>query len=160
MSLFNAIDVSASGLAAQRARVEFLTQNIANAETTRTPEGGPYRRRSVIFESRSFATSRFQNTLNHVNVLNHQWFGSPFPGTSEIQGVRVGGVVVDPSEPELRYMPEHPDANELGYVEFPPFSPVRDMVDLTASVRSYQANLSAIESARDMINSTIELARG
>lgn len=160
MSLFTAIDVSATGLAAQRMRVEFLTQNIANSETTRTPEGGPYRRRSVIFESRSFPTTTFRETMNHVEVLNNDWFRSAFPGSNEVHGVRVGGVLTDPSEPERRYMPEHPDADELGYVDFPAFNPVRDMVDLTAAVRSYQANLSAIEAARDMIGSTLELARG
>ena len=148
MSLYRVLDLSASGLAAQRRRVETLAENIANAETTRTPEGGPYRRRRVIFESAERRVS-FDEALR---TMGDQ-------AAARVQGVRVARIEVDPSPPERRYMPDHPDADEAGYVELPSFNPVEDMVDLTASVRGYQANLAVIEAVKRMLNETIDVAR-
>src|SRR3989441_7157764 len=102
MSLLPALSVSASGLAAQRTRAEMLVENMANAETTRTPEGGPYRRKDVVFSSDPQASpfsAMFQNEL--------------------AQGVRVADVVTDDRAPEMRYLPGHPDADASGYVAFP-----------------------------------------
>ncbi|HEX3743818.1 MAG TPA: flagellar basal body rod protein FlgC [Bryobacteraceae bacterium] len=142
MSLFSALSVGASGMAAQRARAELLVENMANAETTRTPEGGPYRRKDVVFESGSvdapFA-SIFQSQLE-----------SP-------TGVQVAGVVTDNGEPEQRYMPGHPDADKDGYVAFPKMNPAEDMVDLMNSSRSYEANVAAIGAVKDMIQRSIDL---
>ncbi len=146
MSLYQTLDVSASGLAAQRRRVETLAENIANAETTRTPEGGAYRRRRVVFESEARRAS-FNEALRIGGV------------SGRIHGVRVARVDIDPSPPERRYVPDHPDADENGYVEFPSFNPVEDMVDLTASVRAYQANLAVIDAVKRMLNETIDVAR-
>ena len=153
MSLFSILDVSASALAAQRMRVEVLAQNIANAETTRTPEGGPYRRRHVVFKAEPQPVSGFQAVLARVQSPS----GSSVP--PDVQGVRVSEVSVDNTPPERRYLPSHPDANAEGYVDFPPFNPVEDMVDLTAGVRSYQANLAVVSAVREMIIRTIEIAR-
>ncbi len=153
MSLFSILDVSASALAAQRMRVEVLAQNIANAETTRTPEGGPYRRRHVVFKAEPQPLSGFQAVLARVQSPS----GSSVP--PDVQGVRVSEVSVDNTPPERRYLPSHPDANAEGYVDFPPFNPVEDMVDLTAGVRSYQANLAVVSAVREMITRTIEIAR-
>ena len=153
MSLFSILDVSASALAAQRMRVEVLAQNIANAETTRTPEGGPYRRRHVVFKAEPQPLSGFQVVLARVQSPS----GSSVP--PDVQGVRVSEVSVDNTPPERRYFPSHPDANAEGYVDFPPFNPVEDMVDLTAGVRSYQANLAVVSAVREMITRTIEIAR-
>ena len=153
MSLFSILDVSASALAAQRMRVEVLAQNIANAETTRTPEGGPYRRRHVVFKAEPQPLSGFQVVLARVQSPS----GSSVP--PDVQGVRVSEVSVDNTPPERRYLPSHPDANAEGYVDFPPFYPVEDMVDLTAGVRSYQANLAVVSAVREMITRTIEIAR-
>ena len=153
MSLFSILDVSASALAAQRMRVEVLAQNIANAETTRTPEGGPYRRRHVVFKAEPQPMSGFQAVLARVQSPS----GSSIP--PDVQGVRVSEVSVDNTPPERRYLPSHPDANAEGYVDFPPFNPVEDMVDLTAGVRSYQANLAVVSAVREMITRTIEIAR-
>ncbi len=153
MSLFSILDVSASALAAQRMRVEVLAQNIANAETTRTPEGGPYRRRHVVFKAEPQPLSGFQVVLARVQSPS----GSSVP--PDVQGVRVSEVSVDNTPPERRYLPSHPDANAEGYVDFPPFNPVEDMVDLTAGVRSYQANLAVVSAVREMITRTIEIAR-
>jgi len=154
MGLFSTLEVSASGLAAQRSRVEVLAQNIANSETTRTPEGGPYRRRRVVFESERQPTAPFGVVLAElVSPLSD-------PFRSETQGVRVAEISVDKSAPERRYAPHHRDADPAGYVDFPSFNPVEDMVDLTASVRSYQANLAVIASVKEMLNRTIEIGRG
>ena len=153
MSLFSILDVSASALAAQRMRVEVLAQNIANAETTRTPEGGPYRRRHVVFKAEPQPLSGFQAVLARVQSPS----GSSVP--PDVQGVRVSEVSVDNTPPERRYLPSHPDANAEGYVDFPSFNPVEDMVDLTAGVRSYQANLAVVSAVREMITRTIEIAR-
>jgi flagellar basal-body rod protein FlgC len=131
MSLFSSIDVSASGMAAQRERAEILVENIANAETTRTAEGGPYRRRDVVFQSSSAVSSQFSS------VLQSQMGQT---GT----GVQVSEITVDSSEPNRRYMPGHPDADKDGYVLFPHMNPAEDMVDLLGASRSYQANVAAI----------------
>jgi len=153
MSLYDVLDISGSGLAAQRRRVEVLAQNIANAETTRTPEGGPYRRRQIVFEAQAqlgFA-QLFDAARGRLGV-----------GRSEeppVGGVRIAGVEIDPAEPEMRYLPDHPDADENGYVAFPGYDPVRDMVDMSSAVRSYQANLAAVSAVRQMIVQTIETAR-
>ena len=145
MSLFSILDVSASALAAQRMRVDVLAQNIANAETTRTPEGGPYRRRHVVFKAEPQLVSGFQAVLARVQSPS----GSSLP--PDVQGVRVAEVSVDNTPAERRYLPSHPDANAEGYVDFPPFNPVEDMVDLTAAVRSYQANLAVVSADRGAI---------
>ena len=145
MSLFSAMSVSASGMAAQRARTELLVENLANSDTTRTPEGGPYRRRDVVFTSEP-ASSPFASMLDLE--LN--------PGLS---GVRVSDVVVDQREPERRYMPGHPDADGEGYVAVPSLNPAEEMVDLMGATRSYQANVSAISAVKDMIQRSIDLLR-
>lgn len=143
MSLFSALAVSASGMSAQRARAELLVENVANAETTRTPEGGPYRRKDVVFTTETLGTpfsSVFQDAMQ-------------VPAT----GVRVADVVVDQREPEERYLPGHPDADQNGYVAFPRINPAEDMVDLMSSTRSYEANVAAIAAVKDMIQRSLDL---
>ncbi len=149
MNLYGALDVSASGLSAQRRRVEALAENIANSETTRTPAGGPYRRKRVVFETVE-PGSVFGDAFRNARLR--------FDGEAAA-GVRVARVSVDPSPPDRRYQPDHPDAGPDGYVLYPSFNPIEDMVDLTASVRSYQANLAVMEAVKQMINQTIEVAR-
>src|SRR3954468_10485722 len=116
MSLLSSISVSASGMSAERERAEVLVENIANADTTRTADGGPYRRRDVVFQSDSVSSpfsSVFQNQLD-----------------SQTKGVSVSDIIVDNTEPERRYMPGHPDADKNGYVAIPKVNPAQDMVDL------------------------------
>jgi len=151
MSLFQILDVSASGLAVQRARVEMLAQNIANAQTTRTPEGGPYRRRHVVVEAVPERDSPFGTMLARMRA--------GFGAEGNADGVRINEVVTDDSEPERRYLPSHPDAGTDGYVEFPPFNPVEDMVDLGSGVRSYQANLVVIAAVKEMLSRTLDISR-
>jgi len=145
MSLFAAMDVAAGGLAAQRQRIELLVQNIANSETTRTPEGGPYRRRDAIFVSEP-APAPFRTLLAGV-------MGEP------LTGVAVAEITIDDSEPDRRWAPSHPDADAEGYVLFPRVNPIEDMVDLNASVRSFQANLAAMGAIKEMLNRSIDLVR-
>jgi flagellar basal-body rod protein FlgC len=144
VSLFSSIDVSASGMSAQRERAEVLVENIANGETTRTADGGPYRRRDVVFESAP-VSSQFSSELGLQ--------------LSQPAGVKVSQIVTDSSEPNRRYMPGHPDADKDGYVLFPHMNPAQDMVDLLGASRSYQANVSAISAVKDMIQRSIDLFR-
>ena len=143
MSLFSALSIGASGMAAQRARAELLVENLANADTTRTPEGGPYRRKDAVFESAEAESP----------------FASAFQAELRPAGVRVSEIVTDTRDPERRYLPGHPDADAQGYVAYPRVSPAEDMVDLLGASRSYQANVAAIAAVKDMIQRSIDLFR-
>jgi flagellar basal-body rod protein FlgC len=145
MSLFSALSVSASGLTAQRTRAQILVENLANAETTRTAEGGPYRRKDVVF--RSEAT---QDTFGSVFATSLGNAGT---------GVAIDSIAADNREPERRYIPGHPDADKDGYVAFPKINQAEDMVDLMGASRSYQANVAAMSSVKDMIQRSIDLLR-
>jgi flagellar basal-body rod protein FlgC len=145
MSLFSVLSVSASGMAAQRTRAELLVQNLANSETTRTPEGGPYRRQDAIFESAS-QTSPFSAVFQTEMDAG-------------VKGVDVAEVVEDTSEPEKRYMPGHPDADAQGYVAFPRVNPAEDMVDLLGAQRGFEANVAAMTAIKDMIDHSIDLMK-
>jgi flagellar basal-body rod protein FlgC len=145
MSLLSALSVSASGMSAQRTRSELLVENIANSETTRTAEGGPYRRKDAVFSSTP-VPSAFSSLLD-------EQMGS------SLMGVSVAGVSIDTREPERRYMPGHPDADKDGYVAMPRLNPAEDMVDLMGASRGYQANVSAISAVKDMIQRSIDLLR-
>jgi flagellar basal-body rod protein FlgC len=144
MSLFSILSIGASGMSAQRTRAELLVENLANAETTRTPEGGPYRRKDVVFES-SPASSPFGSVFS--DQLNA-------PG-----GVSVAEIITDRRDPEKRYLPGHPDADSDGYVAFPRMNPAEDMVDLMSASRNYEANVAAISAVKDMIQRSIDLLR-
>ena len=137
MDLFSSLSVSGSGMSAQRQRAELLVENIANADTTRTAEGGPYRRKDAVFQSDATSTP----------------FSSVFSSQMDNQstGVRVSDVVVDTSDGDRRYMPGHPDADKDGYVTFPKVNAAQDMVDLMGASRGYQANVAAIGAVKDMI---------
>jgi len=141
MSLFGALSVSSSGMSAQRSRAELLVENLANADTTRTAEGGPYRRKDVVFTTDSATQfgSMFESEMNS--------------GT----GVRVSSIVTDQRPPDMRYMPGHPDADKDGYVAYPRMNPSEDMVDLMDSSRGYEANVAAISAVKDMINRSLDL---
>jgi len=132
-------------MAAQRTRAELLVENLANAETTRTPEGGPYRRKDVVFAEDESAGS-FSSELN--SALG-----------SGVSGVMVSETTIDNSEPERRYQPGHPDADKDGYVAFPKVNPAEDMVDLMGTSRSYEANVAAMSAVKDMIQKSLDLFR-
>ncbi len=144
MSLFGAIAVSASGMEAQRARAEVITENLANADTTRTPDGGPYRRKDAVFTTSSPASS-FSEAMSLAS----------YSGMAD--GVSVSEITVDDRDPDRRYIPGHPDADAGGYVSYPRINPAEEMVDLMSASRSYSANVAAISSVKDMIARSIDL---
>ena len=145
MSLFSVLSIGASGMQAQRVRAELLVENLANSETTRTPDGGPYRRKDAVFSSAPQ--------------------GSPFSAEFQTQmgsfsnGVEVSDVFQDTRDPEMRYQPGHPDADTNGYVAYPRMNPAEDMVDLMAATRGYDANVSAMSAVKDMIQRSIDLLK-
>lgn len=145
MSLFSSLSVSVSGMEAQRTRAELLTENLANADTTRTAEGGPYRRKDAQFESQGVGSA----------------FSDAFSGAmnGESTGVGVANIVVDQRDPERRYMPGHPDADADGYVAYPRLNPAEDMVDLVGASRGYQANVASMTAIKDMLQRSIDLLR-
>jgi flagellar basal-body rod protein FlgC len=132
-------------MAAQRVRAALLTENLANSETTRTPDGGPYRRKDAVFTSAS--------TASPFSAVFQQALGP------SVTGVEVSDVVEDIRDPIRRYEPGHPDADENGYVAYPNINPAEDMVDLMGASRGYQANVSAMNAIKDMIHRSVDLLR-
>jgi flagellar basal-body rod protein FlgC len=149
VSLFTAISISASGMEAQRSRAEVITENLANADTTRTPEGGPYKRKDTVFTTAPVSWS-FSDALSEAS-------GQTLSGQS--LGVTVSDISIDDRDPERRYIPGHPDADADGYVAFPRVDPAEEMVDLMSASRGYQANVAAISAVKDMIARSIDLFR-
>ena len=142
MSMFDALEISSSAMRAERVRAEVVTANLANAETTRTDQGGPYQRKQVVF-----GASRFHQQLVGMS-------GAPRNAT-----VQVLGVVADPAPPNMRYEPGHPDANAKGLVAYPAINPVEEMVDLMDAVRAYQMNASAVNATKQMIQQSLDILR-
>ncbi|HBG09965.1 MAG: flagellar basal body rod protein FlgC [Limnochordia bacterium] len=144
MSAFRIFRIAASGLTAERLRMDTIANNLANANTTRTPEGGPYRRQVPVF----------------APILDRavRRGGSP-KETFSGGGVQVVGVVSDPSPPRLVYDPQHPDADAEGYVEMPNVHVVKEMVDLITATRAYEANITALNSAKSMAQRALEIGR-
>ena len=145
MSLLSALSVSASGMSAQRTRAELLVENLANAETTRTPDGGPYKRKDAVFTSAA-QTSPFAAVFQTEMG-------------SGVDGVQVSDVMEDSSDPQKRYLPGHPDADSDGYVAFPNINPAEDMADLMSASRGYDANVAAMTALKDMILHSIDLMK-
>lgn len=144
MGMFNAIDAAASGLTAERLRMDVISNNIANVNTTRTAEGGPYRRQVVVFSPRA-GSSRFGQLL-----------------ASELDagaGVRVVGINKDQSPLKMVYEPQHPDANADGYVAMPNVNIVAEMVDMITATRAYEANVTAVSAAKTMAAKALEIGR-
>jgi flagellar basal-body rod protein FlgC len=144
MNLFGILAVSGSALTAERQRAEVFTSNMANLETTRTPEGGPYRRQLVVFRSRRMP--QFPALL------------ACFANASA-RGVRVDQVIADAKPPLQRYQPGHPDADAKGYVSYPAVDPVEETADLLGAVRAYELNASAVQSTKTMIQQSLDLLR-
>jgi len=138
MGSFSSFDVSASGIHAQRARMDVIANNIANADSTRTAGGGPYRRQNVVFRA-----------------VYEQSVGNKYPSA----GVEVEGVVEDPTDFRTVYDPSHPDADANGYVRMPNVNVVEEMVDMISATRAYEANITALNAAKSMISAAIEIGR-
>jgi flagellar basal-body rod protein FlgC len=144
MNLFAMLSVSGSALTAERQRAEVVTSNMANMETTRTPEGGPYRRQLVLFRAKRMP--QFPALLaGFTNV--------------SARGVRVDQVIADAKPPIERYQPGHPDADAKGYVRYPAIDPVEETADMLSAVRAYELNASAVQSTKTMIQQSLDLLR-
>lgn len=160
----SSFDISGYGLSAQRFRIETISANIANAQTTRTDEGGAYKRRSVIFKATDFQAELNRQiesqSLFHKyeNPLDEQ-MGLEKSAKPPIMSVVVDKVVRDDSPFKLKYDPTHPDANKDGYVAYPNINPVVEMSDLVEATRSYQANAAAFQSAKGMASNAIDMMR-
>ena len=139
MSLVKALAIGATGLSAQRTRMEVVTSNLTNAHTTRTPEGGPYRRREPVFAARPV-----DSTPGEVGDLG-------------LRSVSVVSVVEDPSPFRQRYEPGHPDADASGFVSYPNVDSVREMVDMLSATRSYEASVTLVRSIREMMQSALQI---
>ena len=152
MGLFDAIDISGSGLSAERLRMDVTAENLANAQTTRGPNGGPYQRKEVVLQ-----TAQPNGFASQLALAT----GS-MPGTGAAQtpgGVQAAGIVTDASPPKQVYDPGHPDANAQGYVLMPNVNPVTEMVDLITSSRGYEANVTAMNAAKQMFSKTFDILR-
>lgn len=146
MSFFKAMNISSSGLAAQRLRMNVLSSNLANANTTRTPEGGPYKRQDVVFSATPTSVNPFEDMLD------------PDYGT-RLSDVQVTGIHRDTKEPRRVHDPNHPDADKDGFVEMPNIQVMSEMVNMIAATRSFEANATALESAKSMAVKALEIGR-
>lgn len=146
MNLFGVMDVSGSALQAERLRAEVVASNMANSETTRTPQGGPYRRQHVVFESKASDQGVFANHLLS-------------DGNSDIGGVEIAAVVSDNTPGLRRYDPQHPDADKDGFVEYPDINPLTEMVDMMSATRAYGLNSSAVQAEKGMINASLDILK-
>ncbi|MDW5264327.1 MULTISPECIES: flagellar basal body rod protein FlgC [Acidobacteriaceae] len=174
MNLFGVMDVSASALKAERVRAEVVASNMANAETTRTPEGGPYQRHHVVFEAEGGGS--FQSSLmSQMNEGTSDGLGGFDTGfssgfTNDLSsdvtasngapgGVAVTGVIADQSAPLRRYDPQHPDAGPDGFVAYPDINPLTEMTDLMGATRSYGMNASAVQAEKNMVGSSLDILK-
>jgi len=164
MNLFGLMETSGSAMQAERMRAEVVAANMANAETTRTASGGPYRRQEVVFAadqgdpgflgSMAAATGSAQPSPGTLPPL------PALPGSGSVAGgVHIAQVVEDPSPPLKRYDPGHPDAGPDGYVSYPDINPLTEMVDLMGATRAYGLNGSAVQAEKGMISSALEIAK-
>ncbi|RDU59131.1 flagellar basal body rod protein FlgC [Helicobacter marmotae] len=157
----SSFDISGYGLSAQRVRINVISSNIANANTTRTDEGGPYRRREVIFRAFDFnkvlneKLGKDNQLLKYEDPLSEGDLGlEPKPA---IMSVYIQKIARDDREPLMKYDPSHPDANSEGYVAYPNVNPVVEMADLIEATRAYQANVAAFQSAKNMASNAITM---
>jgi len=144
MDVNGAFGISATGLRAERLRLDAIASNLANANTTRTAEGGPYKRRNVVFVSEEME-SDFASALEEMSEQGAR------------MGVRVTDVVEDQTPPRLVFDPGHPDANPEGYVAYPNVNPVAEMVDLMTATRAYEANVQAVNATKRMADAALSI---
>jgi flagellar basal-body rod protein FlgC len=152
MGLFDAIDASGSGLSAERLRMDVTAENLANAETTKGADGNPYRRKEVVLQTAAGGSSSFASVLSSMQ-------GGSATGARAANGVKVSGIVEDQSALKRVYDPGHPDADKDGYVTMPNVNTVTEMTDLISSSRAYEANVTAMQTAKTMFSKTLDLLR-
>ena len=145
MNFFDALRLSSSGLAAQRLRMNVVTSNLANINTTRTRQGGPYRRKDVVFAGQAL-TQSFRDTLR-----------SRMKG--QLSEVKVAKIIEDPRPSHTKYDPHHPDADEKGFIKTPNINLMEEMVNMLSATRSYEANVTAIKATKDMALKALEIGQ-
>lgn len=145
MNFLDALHTSSSGLSAQRVRMNVISSNLANIDTTRTSQGGPYKRKEVVFAAHPVRRS-FQNTLRSQM-------------TGKLSKVSVVGIIYDPRPAKIKYDPQHPDADERGYLAVPNINVIEEMVNMISATRSYEANVNAIKATKDMALKALEIGR-
>lgn len=143
MDVFNSFNIASSALKAQRTRLDTISSNMANIETTRTPQGGPYQRKLVVFEPQQ---PGFKQQLNSAMQ-------------TQPQGVRVSQILTDPGEPRMVFDPGHPDADESGYVAMPNINLLEETADMMMATRAYEANVSSIKASKRMALKALEIGR-
>ncbi|GFO67315.1 flagellar basal-body rod protein FlgC [Geomonas limicola] len=144
MDFFSSMDISASALSAERTRINLISSNLANVNSTRTAEGGPYKRKDAVFSATAAQKGSFGAALNQA---------------SQARKVEVSQVREDQNPPRLQYEPSHPDADAAGYVAYPNINVVEEMTDMVSATRSYEANVTAAQAAKAMALKTLELGR-
>lgn len=150
MGLFDAIDASGSALSAERLRMDVTSENLANAQTTKGADGQPYRRKEVVLQQSGASGTSFSSVLASMQGAG---------GAKSVNGVRVAGIVEDSSALKRIYDPGHPDADKNGYVTMPNVNTVTEMTDLISSSRAYEANVTAMQTAKTMFAKTLDLLR-
>lgn len=145
MSIFNSINISASALTAEKTRIDIIAKNMANANSTRATGGMPYRRQMAIFE---------ENKINSFSELL-----SKYTNKNNGKGVKISKIVEDDTPFKLKYEPGHPDADENGYVKMPNVDTIKEMVDLISAQRSYDANITAMNSSKSMLMKALDIGR-
>ena len=149
MGFFDGYNVATSGMSAQRTRINMVSSNIANAQTTHTTDGGPYKKQNVVFEEILLDATKNNNKEKPSTNID----------PLALRGVGVREIIDSKDKPILKYEPEHPDANKDGYVAYPNINPVIEMVDLIEAMRSYEANVSAFKTQKDMDTKTLDIIK-
>lgn len=165
MGMFNAIDIAGSGMTAERLRLDVVSNNLANVNTTRTVNGTPYRRQIVVFEPRASFEDILNDSMQEPSMIPD--FKLPAKKSSQTeanikqvgQGVRAAALVEDESPFRMLYEPGHPDANEQGYVQLPNVNVVAEMLDMLSASRAYEANIASISTAKTMAMKALEMGK-
>ncbi len=150
MGFFDGYNVSTSGMSAQRTRINVVSANIANAQTTHTQDGGPYKKQNVVFEE--LLLNNMKSVTDNSNQASNE-------KNLALRGVGVQSIVNSKDEPVMKFEPEHPDANDEGYVAYPNINPVVEMVDLIEAMRSYEANVAAFTTHKTIDTKTLEILK-
>jgi flagellar basal-body rod protein FlgC len=145
MDFFHSIQTSSSGLSAQRLRMNLISGNLANVNTTRTQQGGPYRRKEAVFAAEPMNSSFNKILTDRLN--------------SQFSGVRIDGVHEDQTKPLMKYQPSHPHADGKGFVAMPNINPMEEMVNMISATRGFEANVTALKAAREMALKALEIGR-
>lgn len=151
MGFFDGYNIATSGMSAQRTRINVVSANIANAKTTQSQDGGPYKKQNVVFEEVLLnQTNKTNNTIKQGSNENNE---------IALRGVGVKSIVDDNAKTVLRFEPSHPDANEDGYVAYPDINPVIEMVDLIEAMRSYEANVATFNTHKNIDSKTLDILK-